>query len=185
MPKKYEFQFDFTGKTSELESSLKKLQTGFNGLKLPNNLGEGLDTSIKEAYEALEDFKRLTSQDVYGESDIKQVNKAYADLAKKIDNVTSEKKKISQAGNNRFLTDADLKNFKELQDLYKEAAKEERERISAEKKIAELKEKQLQLEKERRKLTGEDKAKKRLKAVDDELKQLQTQQNFLKNKKRS
>ena len=34
---------------------------------------------------------------------------------------------------------------------------------------------------ERRKLTGEDKTKKRLKAVDDELKQLQIQQNFLKS----
>ena len=118
MANKYTFEFDFKGKTEELERSLSKLQTDFKNLQLPNNIGDSLKKKIEQASDALDNFKNISGKNTFNEADVRKVNQSYEKLVELLEDIGFNYQKLNRISDTKLLSQTDLNNFKKLKDLW-------------------------------------------------------------------
>lgn len=118
MANKYTFEFDFKGKTEELERSLGKLQTDFKNLQLPNNIGDSLKKKIEQASDALDNFKSISGKNTFNEADVKKVNQSYEKLVELLEDIGFNYQKLNKISDTKLLSQTDLNNFKKLKGLW-------------------------------------------------------------------
>lgn len=118
MANKYTFEFDFKGKTEELERSLGKLQTDFKNLQLPNNIGDSLKKKIEQASDALDNFKSISGKNTFNEADVRKVNQSYEKLVELLEDIGFNYQKLNKISDTKLLSQTDLNNFKKLKGLW-------------------------------------------------------------------
>lgn len=118
MANKYTFEFDFKGKTEELERSLSKLQTDFKNLQLPNNIGDSLKKKIEQASDALDNFKNISGKNTFNEADVRKVNQSYEKLVELLEDIGFNYQKLNKISDTKLLSQTDLNNFKKLKGLW-------------------------------------------------------------------
>ena len=114
MANKYTFNFDFTGKTDNLEKSLNDLQTKFKKLQLPNNIGDNLKTKIEQASDALDNFKNISNKKTFNDTDVKKINQGYEKLTDLLEDIGLNYQKLKNVKDVQLLPQAELDKFKEL-----------------------------------------------------------------------
>lgn len=114
MANKYTFEFDFKGKTEELERSLGKLQTDFKNLQLPNNIGDNLKKKIEQASDALDNFKNISNKKIFNDSDVRKINQGYEKLTDLLEDIGLNYQKLKNVKDTQLLPQAELDKFKGL-----------------------------------------------------------------------
>lgn len=114
MANKYTFEFDFKGKTEELERSLSKLQTDFKNLQLPNNIGDNLKKKIEQASDALDNFKNISNKKIFNDTDVRKINQGYEKITDLLEDIGLNYQKLKNVKDTQLLSQAELDKFKEL-----------------------------------------------------------------------